>query len=91
MENRMVKLWRSSGVVPQRTMAYLNRDSMRIDELTRQVAARSGALFVSPIQQLCDRRGCLLSVEPDRAVPVAWDSAHLSETGSKMLIAATLA
>jgi hypothetical protein len=49
----------------------------------------SGAVFVSPLHALCDAQGCRLSVAGDPSVPVAWDVAHLTVSGSDYLIALT--
>jgi peptidoglycan/LPS O-acetylase OafA/YrhL len=81
-----VKLWLQTHALPERTRAYLNTASLRADAAVRAAIARTGAVFVSPIDELCNERGCLLTTDRDKWTPLAWDAAHLTEAGSVYLI-----
>jgi hypothetical protein len=82
-----VKLWLDNHTLPERTDRYLNTASTRADRTVRDAIATTGALFVSPIDVLCDERGCLLTTDRSHWTPLAWDAAHLTEAGSTYLIA----
>ena len=56
------------------------------DQRIRQLAGRSGIGYFSPLELLCNERGCLISAAPDRFLPMAWDSSHLTDHGSRLLI-----
>jgi hypothetical protein len=81
-----VRLWLQTHALPERTRAYYNTGSARADAEVRAAVAGSGAVFVSPIDELCDERGCLLTTDRDKWTPLAWDAAHLTEAGSVYLI-----
>jgi peptidoglycan/LPS O-acetylase OafA/YrhL len=81
-----VRLWLQTHALPERTRAYFNTGSARADAEVRAAVAGSGAVFVSPIDELCDERGCLLTTDRDKWTPLAWDAAHLTEAGSVYLI-----
>jgi hypothetical protein len=81
-----VKLWLDNHTLPERTDRYLNTASTRADRTVRDAIATTGALFVSPIDVLCDERGCLLTTDRSHWTPLAWDAAHLTEAGSIYLI-----
>jgi peptidoglycan/LPS O-acetylase OafA/YrhL len=81
-----VKLWLDTHSLPERTHAYFNATSARVDAQVRDAVAQTGAVFVSPIDALCDERGCLLTTDRNRWTPLAWDAAHLTEAGSIYLV-----
>lgn len=56
------------------------------DQRMRQLAGRSGIGYFSPLELLCNERGCLISAASDRFLPMAWDSSHLTDHGSRLLI-----
>lgn len=56
------------------------------DERIRALAKRSGVGYFSPLELLCNEQGCLISTEPDRFVPLAWDSSHLTADGALLLV-----
>jgi len=84
-----VKLWLDTHALPERTHAYFNDTSAQMDRRVRAAVTQAGAVFVSPIETLCDARGCLLTTDPQHWTPLAWDAAHLSEAGSIYLLART--
>jgi peptidoglycan/LPS O-acetylase OafA/YrhL len=81
-----VSLWRQTGSIVARTNDYLSADSSSVDRTVQQVAVSSGALFVSPLRALCDLDGCLLSAVNQGPLPLAWDTAHLTNGGSEYLM-----
>jgi peptidoglycan/LPS O-acetylase OafA/YrhL len=82
-----MKLWLESHSLPQRTNEYLDSDSLRANELVRHVIGEGeGVEFVSPIDTLCDSRGCLLSIDKTSWIPLTLDTSHLTADGSKYLL-----
>lgn len=89
--NVAVRLWQDTGEVPAKTFSYFDPDAATMDERIREVLAATGAVFVSPLRSLCDTSGCPLSAQADRAVPVTWDTNHLTAAGSRLLVGRTAA
>jgi hypothetical protein len=81
-----VRLWRDTRATSDRTYKYLNTSSARVDSEIRDTIIGSGAVFVSPLDALCNERGCLLSTARNPRSPLAWDTAHLTLPGSEYLI-----
>jgi peptidoglycan/LPS O-acetylase OafA/YrhL len=81
-----MKLWLDHNSVVDRTNAFLNRESIEIDSSVRRVVASTDAVFISPLDVLCDRDGCLLTTNDAQWEPVAWDAAHLTRAGSEYLV-----
>jgi peptidoglycan/LPS O-acetylase OafA/YrhL len=82
-----MKVWLETHALPQRSKEYLNLNSLRADDLVRHVIAEhEGVEFVSPIDALCDARGCLLTTNRSSWVPLTLDSSHLTVDGSKYLL-----
>jgi peptidoglycan/LPS O-acetylase OafA/YrhL len=82
-----MKLWVERHDLPQRSQEYLDTDSLRADDLVRHVIAKvQGVEFVSPIDALCDSRGCILTTSRTRWIPVTLDTSHLTIDGSKYLL-----
>ena len=87
-----LKEWARSRTVPQRSDDYLDRDSLTMDSVVERALAGTGAVFVSPIAQLCNRSGCLVSTQRHGEFQaVMFDESHLTATGSQYLIRASAA
>lgn len=86
-----VKIWQTSGTLPQRTHMFLAKDLIKANTLVEHTIAQTDAVFVAPLDYLCDAEGCLLSASTVATVPVAWDAAHLTPEGSQLLIDSTFA
>jgi hypothetical protein len=84
-----VRLWRDSHAAVDRTNNYLDMSSARVDSIIRDKVIDAGAVFVSPIEALCNARGCRLSTAGTSRWPLAWDNTHLTPPGSEYLIALT--
>ena len=84
-----VRLWRDSHAEPDRTNMYLDLSVARIDSIVRNIVIGAGAVFVSPLEALCDPRGCRLSTDDNSRWPLAWDTTHLTPPGSEYLIGLT--
>ena len=68
-----------------RTLVGFNAWIRSDDERIRELAKRTDVGYFSPLELLCNEQGCLISTLPDRFVPLAWDSSHLTEEGSILL------
>jgi peptidoglycan/LPS O-acetylase OafA/YrhL len=88
--------WPSLPVVILRKHIPLNSDrsipNPMFDELAasdrelRSAAVASGALFASPLEDLCDKEDCKVITAADgRFQLMAWDRVHLTEAGSALL------
>jgi peptidoglycan/LPS O-acetylase OafA/YrhL len=53
-------------------------------------AARTGAVYISAMDILCNEEGCLARVGDNPTRLTAWDDAHLTDTGSEILVAGAL-
>ena len=84
-----VRLWRDSHTAVDRTDKYLDSSLARVDAAIRDTAIAAGAVFVSPMEALCNSRGCRLSTDGNSHWPLAWDNTHLTPSGSEYLIALT--
>ena len=69
-----------------RTFFKFNRDSVAANETIKAFTATNNVSFVSPIDLLCDERGCLLSTSRTTLVPLAWDYGHLTKPGAIYLL-----
>jgi peptidoglycan/LPS O-acetylase OafA/YrhL len=76
------EIWRREHVLQIRSSQLLDRTAFDADNVIREAVSGTGATFVSPIQLLCNRDGCLISADPTGATPIAWDYDHLSLAGS---------
>lgn len=79
----LMRQWRDTKTLAPRSYRAFNAYSFEVDEAIRAVAARSAVDFVSPISMVCDKSGCLQTVELDGLkYPMAWDDAHLTTQAS---------
>jgi hypothetical protein len=78
-------LWQQQHVVPTRSDQLLDARALTADRWVQETVAATAALFVSPLDLLCNHEGCLLSTDPRVPTPVAWDNDHLSVAGSRLL------
>jgi peptidoglycan/LPS O-acetylase OafA/YrhL len=63
--------------------------ALLFSELDRDLRERSsiaGASYVSPIDLMCDEKGCVTRVGKDADDVIAWDNAHLTIAGSIYLV-----
>jgi len=81
-----LRIWEQTGSLVARTPLYLEPATADVDAALVRALSGTRALFISPIAELCNQAGCLLSADQNKPVPVAWDSSHLTTAGSKLLI-----
>ena len=83
----IMREWRETHTVAPRSMQSINLYSFEVDAAVRQVAAQAGAVFISPIERLCDPSGCTQTVVWNHSTfPVAWDDAHLTTQASEIYV-----
>lgn len=88
----LLRAWSRSGQVPERAIEGLDPGSLRSDRALRTLLRASGAVYVSPFEQLCDGQGCLATRAVDGvAQPMAFDETHLTAEGSRVLVAGAVA
>lgn len=69
-----------------RTFTNLDMMSFDINDRMKAFAENNSIQFVSPMGLLCNGEGCLISDSKTALSPLAWDTAHLTERGSVLLI-----
>lgn len=75
-----------TAVEPQFVRTPLYKDLETLDLALRAAAESSGALFLSPLRELCGDTGCQVVTGFNGGFwLVAWDYAHLTEAGSLLL------
>lgn len=79
------ELWRRTHVLEDRTAEYLDPEPFAADRLVREAVEGTPATFVSPLELLCESGSCLISTDPRRPTPLAWDNDHLSLAGSEFV------
>ena len=83
----LLTAWRQSGVVPERSLLSLDARAVAADHAVRRALQGTGALFISPIDELCNAAGCLVThLRNGVAYPMAHDESHLTADGSAALI-----
>jgi peptidoglycan/LPS O-acetylase OafA/YrhL len=79
------KIWRHQHMLMDRSSEFLDASAFKADTIVRSTVVGTRAIFVSPIDLLCVDGACLISTDPLRATPIAWDNDHLSVAGSGLL------
>lgn len=72
--------------IETRTYRNFNPEARSANNLIHEVAERSGVRFISPLDYMCDKQGCLLSLTTEKIVPLAYDYGHLTTMGSDYLV-----
>jgi peptidoglycan/LPS O-acetylase OafA/YrhL len=74
-----------SQPVPERLPNFVHIDP-GVDKYLREVSARFGARYISPMQTLCNDVGCLVRVGDRPGDLMQFDDNHLSVAGSKFFV-----
>ena len=83
----LLTAWRQSDVVPERSLLALDARAVTADRAVRLALEGTGALFISPIDALCNAAGCLVThMRNGVAYPMAHDESHLTADGSAALV-----
>lgn len=56
------------------------------EPILTDIAARTGASYISMTQALCDPEGCLVATDTHTGAPMYLDIVHLTPTGSKLAV-----
>jgi len=79
--------WNRTNSVIERTFDHLDPSSKALDEAVSRAVAGTGSQFVSPMLNLCNSSGCLVSLRrKDGVHAVAYDNSHLGTEGSIELV-----
>lgn len=70
-----------------RTFKRFNFSIIESNKRMELIAKNNNVKFISPLDLLCDGKGCLISTSSQTLIPLAWDYGHLTEAGSEFLIA----
>ncbi|WP_232441461.1 acyltransferase family protein, partial [Burkholderia ubonensis] len=65
-----------------RTFERFDTTLYGIDARVKEVAAKAGADFISPLDNLCNKDGCVISASSTKYIPVAYDVSHMTYPGS---------
>jgi hypothetical protein len=83
----LLRIWGREGNVPERTFAGLDGRLTKLDDELRVALRNTQAVFVSPLQRMCNTEGCLASQTRDGlTLPLVLDESHLTEAGSVELV-----
>ena len=77
--------------VPNRTSVGLLPNAGQAERQLREIVAPLGVVYVSMLDILCDADGCLARIGDSGADFTAWDSSHLTASGSELVIRAAAA
>jgi peptidoglycan/LPS O-acetylase OafA/YrhL len=69
-----------------RTNQSYSKDLFLINEKIRQIAFKTNINFISPLDLICNPKGCELSILKKEFDPMSYDEAHLTIKGSNKLI-----
>ena len=69
-----------------RTYERFEQAEFDVDRRVAGIARRSGAMFISPLDALCNKDGCLMSASRTEYAPMAYDVSHMTYPGSAYFI-----
>lgn len=72
--------------IPVRMQMGLVPSVFELDRLMAQFAIQENVRYLSPINVLCDERGCLIRTGDAGNTITTWDSEHLTDAGSRYLV-----
>jgi peptidoglycan/LPS O-acetylase OafA/YrhL len=81
----LLQYYLNHAVVPRRMKTELQLNPQLDSELRKQ-SRLAGAVYVSPMEEMCDEEGCVTRVGDGPQDIVAWDSSHLTVAGSIYLV-----
>lgn len=74
----------SRGKAPY-TKWLLNEEIFEVDEAIRKFTQENNVEFLSPIDFLCNDRGCQISASTEEYIPMAYDTLHMTPRGAHIL------
>lgn len=79
--------WNRSHAIPEYTDDHLDPASIATNQEVQRAMAGTDAIFISPIETLCNSSGCLASTQHYGVFhPISFDESHLSSEGSRVLV-----
>ncbi len=79
--------WRRAHAIPEYTDDHLDAASIATNQVIQRAMAGTGAIFISPIEKLCNSSGCLASTQQNGVFrPTSFDESHLTSAGSRVLV-----
>ncbi len=82
----LLQISEKENIIPYRNKTGIS-DLKQEEEALRAIAERSGARYISMLDLLCNKEGCLLRVD-DNSIPqlLTYDGGHLTTAGSEFVI-----
>lgn len=77
--------------IPERLRTPFYERLLVIDRTLREIAERTGAVFVSPLSLLCEGDECIVAAGGKVEGLMAWDMSHLTPFGSRFVVDRLLA
>ena len=77
--------------IPERLKTPFYDSLSTIDRTLREIALRTGAVFVSPLSLLCEHDQCIVAMGGKVEGLMAWDMSHLTPFGSRFVVDRLLA
>lgn len=76
------------STIPERLALEVDLHPQELDKKLLLLARAQHINYISPIKILCNPKGCLTTASADKKKELmTWDEAHLTSTGSRMLVA----
>jgi len=72
--------------IPERILNSRLGRLWRVDSELKELAAKAGAEYASPLALVCDQQECLVALGGTAAGMLAFDQTHLTEAGSKYVV-----
>jgi peptidoglycan/LPS O-acetylase OafA/YrhL len=72
--------------LPMYISTGLSKTPFEFDDYFRAAFAKTGVIYISSLQNLCNRRGCLARTGPELSDLTAVDFGHLTSAGSNYLV-----
>ena len=77
---------REPKVIPERLSGNLDPDTPALDRALRAIATSRRIIYVSPIDLLCNEKGCLTYVPDEPGKLITWDIGHLTSEGATYFV-----
>ncbi len=71
------------------TKVLLKNEIFAADDLIRNLSKINNIMFVSPLDSLCNSRGCQISASDKEYIPMGYDSLHMTPLGAKVFFEKT--
>jgi hypothetical protein len=86
IEARLLKAYKSDGVMPDRILPESQGDQLLLDERLRKIAEDVGVAYVSPLGFFCDSRRCMTRTGNRINDLASFDDGHLNPSAAQWFV-----